>query len=198
MKNTGKPISLSMREPNDTQLRRGSRRTIIFTALIAFLGLFSGCASFPTPKTPEDTLLVVPFLLFDLRDSGGYPMNYSYRINLEHAETGQTFSFYLGSTDPGDFLYITGFPAGRYTIKNYETMGLMGKVTYQFRVEKNFVLENGKLSVLPLKFIVYNVNSDNPEYIGSVSFNYREINGKEEARIIKQLSEKEGFPLWRY
>ena len=40
------------------------RNPAIAAALFVFLGLLSGCRSFPAPKSADDTLLVVPYLLF--------------------------------------------------------------------------------------------------------------------------------------
>ena len=71
-----------------------------------------------------------------MKASVTYPMRFSYKINLERAETGRIYSFYLGSTDPGDFIYLTGFPDGRYTIKDYEAIGLTGNTTRTFDVSK--------------------------------------------------------------
>ncbi|MBN2352649.1 MAG: hypothetical protein JXD23_08795 [Spirochaetales bacterium] len=169
-----------------------------FGACIAFLGLISSCASFPTPSSSDDTLLVVPYLHYDIRVSGIHPMNFSYRINLQHAGTGKIFSLFIGSSDSNDYKYVTGLPPGKYTVKEYQPIGLLSNPVRPFRIQKTFTLEKGVLSVMPLKIIILSIDSEDKEYIGLVQFDYKEVTDKQIARIIDQLREKDGFQRWRH
>ena len=177
--------------------RRGFRPLFLSGALVVFLASFPGCASFPTPKSPEDTLLVVPYLCYDIRVSATYPMNFSYRINLQNAKTGQIFSIYIGSSDSNDYKYVTGLPPGKYTVKEYQPIGLVGNPVRAFRIQKTFTLKRGELSVMPLKIIIFSVDAeDRTRFIGSVQFDYKDVSDHEKSRIINQLGAQEGFRLW--
>jgi hypothetical protein len=167
-------------------------------ALLTLGGLFFGCATpaFPKPGSADATLVVVPYLIFNTR-AASQPMVFSYQINLENVATNKMKSFFIKSSDVADYLYLSGFPEGKYIVKEYMTQGFVGSPTKALDVQKYLTVEKGKVSLLPIKIIITMVDSKDPQYSGSVYFDYKELDDKQEARIFKQLGAKEGFSLWR-
>jgi hypothetical protein len=197
MKNKTATARFTLRAAHRTG-RRPARRPFRPGCALLVFGLMIGCSSFPKPRSDKDTLFIVPYLLFNTRQSVQSTLGFSYEIRLENVETGKMYSVYVKSSDAPDYIYVTGFPEGKYLLKEYMALGLVGAPTKSFDVQKYLILEPGKLTIFPIKIIIYSMDSSDPQYAGTVYFDYKELDEKQEARMIKQLSAKDGFQAWRY
>ncbi len=177
--------------------RRAFPGRIHVILLLLAMSLLGSCASAPSSKPGENTLFVVPILLIDAKNSPIVTAEYSYQINLENIATGKRHSFIFRPEVQTDYQFITGFPPGKYLIKDYVPMGLINAKREPLNTNQYLVLEEGKFNLFPFKIIFYKEDSKNPGYAGSVWISFSDIDEKQGKRMVKFLNEKDRLKGWR-
>jgi hypothetical protein len=179
------------------EARRAFPGRVHVIPMLLVICLLGSCASAPSSNPGEGTLLVVPILIIDARNSALEVAEYSYQINLENIETGKRHSFIFRPEVQTDYQFVTGYPPGKYLIKDYIPMGLKNAKREPLYSNQYLILEEGKLNLFPFKIIFIKEDSKNPAYAGSVWISFSELDEKQGKRMVKFLNGKNRLKGWR-
>ena len=167
-------------------------RTILIFALF---GLLLSCTSFPSPKSGDDTLLILP--VNTLRQTSvQFFGNCEVRIvRLEdYRET-------LYQIDPNShYGMIEGLPPGQYAIREIAAKYKEGGTVWAKKADIEFSLIPNCITILPQEFffkIIETPNKDKPgEYIYEMWVSWGDLTQSTAKKLLQRLIEEKNYPFW--
>lgn len=136
------------------------RRLVTTSAVI---GIVCGCASFPAPESPDDSLLLVPVGVEKSTDGEWYG---EYRIFVSKYGTNEVVTTFR-PTPGARYALVDGLEPGRYYISQdhfrYDRGSTATGTTRNLRIP--FSLRPGEVTVLGVRFVYIMEASDTPGWI---------------------------------
>lgn len=174
-----------------------SRKITKVAVIIPFLVVLS-CASvmadIPSPSTQMDTLVAIPVIRMSLRSTDD-PFEVSYQINVENVESGKLYPLNFSVNDSQDYQYVRGLPPGQYIVRDFASYGLINSPNRPLRVQKTLIVEQGKISLLPIKAIsiILTRKTDNAALF---SIDFVEYDDGQRMRMLNILGKDKNYAKW--
>ncbi len=162
--------------------------------ILAFLACAGVYAEMPAPLSADDTLVAIPVLRMSLRTSDS-PVDVSYQINIENAETGMLFPLNFDVGDNRGYRFVRGIPPGQYLVRDFASYGLVNSPNRPLRVQKTLVVEKGKLALLPIKAISI-IHTRKLDDVALYSIDFIEYDDSQRGRMLDILGKDENFAKW--
>jgi hypothetical protein len=122
----------------------------------------------------------------------------AYQINLENIETGKISSISVNVRSAYGYKFVTGLPPGEYIVKEVVPLGLVNAKTESLNIKEHLIVEKGKISVLPVKFVVIIFTYTKR---GGKSFSFYdeciEIDENQRSRILNVFRSQDNYNLWK-
>jgi hypothetical protein len=172
----------------EAAMRIKSFRYKIAAALLALAGL-GACASFPTPASDQDVLLVIPVKLTVASDSAGFG---HYEMKIAPVAGGIHTNCAIVAR--GGCALITGLKPGTYRIVDVYFMYQNGKPGNRYPVGDTVVLESRTITILPRLFIckIYSENGHR-----GTTWSWGGLTMEASNEMAKTLTGEEGFKQWK-
>ncbi len=132
--------------------------TIVAACACIILAAIYGCASFPLPKSENDSILYIP-VRTEVEQGKVLYLNYFFKIkNSDHTVPLNTFT---GKT----YALVTDLPAGEYEFDRLSMDAAWGGHWWDVRLSLPFELKPGAITVFPYVFSVSVTDAQNHAFI---------------------------------
>lgn len=170
-------------------------KTACVIGLLFLSLLFTGCASFPAPKSDQDTLFVVPVVYLDSQTVPSRRINFGYRLTLENVQTGELKRITI---DSGEHYHMfSRWDEGEYLLKEYSSIGFADNWTSKLHINQYLKIERGRVTVFPCKIVIVLLESSGQVYDTSIGVDFVELYEADYKRIREYLrTTYENYQLW--
>jgi hypothetical protein len=162
----------------------------IFLIIVSLYSVSCATGGIPPLEKKTDTLVVLPMLFIDgglsLSSNG---LNLSLILPVENISTGKEEKIEFWSMT-GEYLFFQKLNPGKYATK--EKALVTGKEFPLRLTMQNIKVSEGRLTILPFKFIVY--TRDKSEYY---YYNYNEFKKEDYSKVIAVLKNDPNFKSWK-
>lgn len=163
--------------------------------IFAFVGLLLSCTSFPSPKSGDDTLLIIP-VSTSRETSEQFFENCEVRI-VRVGDYWET----LYQIDPNShYGMIEGLPPGQYAIREVAAKYKDGGTAWAKKADIEFSLIPNCITILPQEFffrIIEIPKKDKPgEFIYQMSLSWGDLRQSTAKKLLKRLLEEENYQFW--
>lgn len=172
-------------------------KKVIFISVLFMIIFMSSCATMkqvPKRNNMDDTLVVAPVVVIDGRNPA-FSYKITYNVVLVNTETGAEENFLL-TTDYVGYTYIKGIPAGTYYVKEYTTVGMWDNSPRPISLDSNLVVEEGAISILPGKLVIYIYNNPEEEQSSYLQPIFYNMSDQQIRRIKTLLKTHEQYSSW--
>jgi len=163
--------------------------------IFALFVLLLSCTSFPSPKSGDDTLLIIP-ISTARETSQQFFGNCEVRIVRvkDYRET-------LYQIDPNShYGMIEGLPPGQYAIREVAGKYKEGGTAWARKADIEFLLMPKCITILPQEFffkIIEIPKKHKPyEYIYQMSLSWGDLRQSTAKKLLQRLIEEENYQLW--
>jgi hypothetical protein len=165
-----------------------SKAAIFRTCFLAVgVAVLSGCATvkpMPAANNPSDTLVVIPKLLIDARQTMT-KIYYTLDLMVEDIKTQKEKGILIDQDSP-DYLYLQNITPGKYLIKKRDKGGSQQFSTY----DKYLEVQPGRMAIFPYKVVL---QIDEVYWYNSLV----EIEKEDLAKIHGILAGEAGYASWK-
>lgn len=175
-----------------TQPRCAVPLSIALTVLAALA--LGSCASFPEPKSPEDTLLFIPVETNDIYGQAVFGFLRLTVVDQDSGKTVKEIDVYANNNGK----LVTGLKLGRYKVANivfiYKNTGNRWGDT---KTDITFEMKPGTVTVFPQQIFLGTRKESEDATTVYMHYEWNPLSASKKRAVLDELAKNESFALWK-